>query len=112
MQPLLGQLQDIARGIAKGIEYLHHGCDQRILHFDIKPHNVLLDYDFTPKLSDFGLAKLCSKDQGIVSMTKARGTTGYIAPKCSRGTLEMCLISKMSLVLGCICLIWYEVKRI
>ncbi|EXC31506.1 putative receptor-like protein kinase [Morus notabilis] len=74
-------LQDIALGIAKGIEYLHQGCDQRILHFDIKPHNVLLDHNFTPKVSDFGLAKLCTKDQSIVSMTTARGTMGYIAPE-------------------------------
>ncbi|GMN28436.1 hypothetical protein TIFTF001_049455 [Ficus carica] len=74
-------LEDIALGIAKGIEYLHQGCDQRILHFDIKPHNVLLDHNFTPKISDFGLAKLCSKDQSIVSMTTARGTMGYIAPE-------------------------------
>ncbi|PRQ32589.1 putative glycerophosphodiester phosphodiesterase, protein kinase RLK-Pelle-LRK10L-2 family [Rosa chinensis] len=75
------KLQDIALGIAKGIEYLHHGCEQQILHFDIKPHNVLLDHDFTPKVSDFGLAKLCSKDQSAVSMTAARGTMGYIAPE-------------------------------
>ncbi|CAN6566836.1 unnamed protein product [Malus baccata var. baccata] len=75
------KLQDIALGIAKGIEYLHQGCDQRILHFDIKPHNVLLDQTFTPKISDFGLAKLCSKDQSMVSMTTARGTMGYIAPE-------------------------------
>ncbi|KAF5442952.1 hypothetical protein F2P56_035557 [Juglans regia] len=75
------KLQDIALGIAKGIEYLHQGCDQRILHFDIKPHNVLLDQNFNPKISDFGLAKLCSKDQSIVSMTTARGTMGYIAPE-------------------------------
>ncbi|KAJ1426119.1 Serine/threonine-protein kinase, active site [Sesbania bispinosa] len=75
------RLQDIALGIAKGIEYLHQGCDKRILHFDIKPHNVLLDDNFTPKISDFGLAKLCSKDQSIVSMTTARGTLGYIAPE-------------------------------
>ncbi|KAM5551354.1 hypothetical protein ABKV19_026268 [Rosa sericea] len=75
------KLQDIALGIAKGIEYLHQGCDHRILHFDIKPHNVLLDHNFTPKISDFGLAKLCSKDQSIVSMTTARGTMGYIAPE-------------------------------
>ena len=34
-------LQDIALGIAKGIEYLHQGCDQQILHFDIKPCNIL-----------------------------------------------------------------------
>ncbi|CAL2265349.1 unnamed protein product [Prunus armeniaca] len=74
-------LQDIALGIAKGIEYLHQGCDQRILHFDIKPHNVLLDQDFTPKVSDFGLAKFCAKDQSAISMTTARGTMGYIAPE-------------------------------
>ncbi|KAI5568371.1 hypothetical protein BDE02_12G010900 [Populus trichocarpa] len=52
------RLQDIALGMAKGIEYLHQGCDQRILHFDIKPHNILLDDHFNPKISDFGLAKL------------------------------------------------------
>ncbi|XP_021824008.1 rust resistance kinase Lr10-like [Prunus avium] len=75
------KLQDIAFGIAKGIEYLHQGCDQRILHFDIKPHNVLLDQDFTPKVSDFGLAKFCAKDQSAISMTTARGTMGYIAPE-------------------------------
>jgi serine/threonine protein kinase len=75
------KLQDIAIGIAKGIDYLHQGCDQQILHFDIKPHNVLLDENFNPKVSDFGLAKLCSKDQSAVSMTKARGTMGYIAPE-------------------------------
>ncbi|XP_062120158.1 rust resistance kinase Lr10-like isoform X2 [Humulus lupulus] len=75
------KLKDITLGIAKGIEYLHQGCDQRILHFDIKPQNVLLDDNFTPKISDFGLAKLCSKDQSIVSITTARGTMGYIAPE-------------------------------
>jgi serine/threonine protein kinase len=75
------KLQDIALGVAKGIEYLHQGCDQRILHFDIKPHNVLLDQNFNPKISDFGLAKLCSKDQSAVSITTARGTLGYIAPE-------------------------------
>ncbi|KAL6276521.1 hypothetical protein ACE6H2_020122 [Prunus campanulata] len=75
------KLRDIALGIAKGIEYLHQGCDQRILHFDIKPHNVLLDQDFTPKVSDFGLAKFCAKDQSAISMTTARGTLGYIAPE-------------------------------
>ncbi|RZC86486.1 hypothetical protein C5167_030564 [Papaver somniferum] len=85
-QKLVGwqKLQKIAIGIARGIEYLHQGCDQRILHFDIKPQNILLDQNFTPKISDFGLAKLCSKgeDSGIsVSMAATRGTLGYIAPE-------------------------------
>ncbi|KAJ4952600.1 hypothetical protein NE237_029432 [Protea cynaroides] len=80
---LLGweKLQDIAIGITKGIEYLHQGCDQRILHFDIKPQNILLDDNFNPKISDFGLAKLCAKDKSAISMTTARGTMGYIAPE-------------------------------
>jgi serine/threonine protein kinase len=75
------KLQDIAIGVAKGIEYLHQGCDQRILHFDIKLHNVLLDQNFNPKISDFGITKLCSNNQSAVSMTTVRGTVGYIAPK-------------------------------
>lgn len=73
--------QEIALGIARGIEYLHQGCEQRILHFDIKPHNVLLDDNFTPKITDFGLAKLCEKGKTAVSMTAARGTMGYMAPE-------------------------------
>ncbi|PIN04376.1 Serine/threonine protein kinase [Handroanthus impetiginosus] len=75
------KLRHIALGIAKGIEYLHQGCDQRIIHFDIKPHNILLDHNFNPKICDFGLAKLCSKKQSGVTMTAARGTMGYIAPE-------------------------------
>ncbi|GKV46671.1 hypothetical protein SLEP1_g53647 [Rubroshorea leprosula] len=74
-------LQDIAIGIAKGIEYLHQSCDQQILHFDIKPHNILLDQNFNTKISDFGLRKLCSKEQSAVFTTAARGTMGYIAPE-------------------------------
>ncbi|KAL3715375.1 hypothetical protein ACJRO7_007154 [Eucalyptus globulus] len=52
-------LYQIAIGIACGLEYLYRGCNTRILHFDIKPQNILLGRDFTPKISDFGLAKLC-----------------------------------------------------
>uniref|UniRef100_A0A453DPX1 Protein kinase domain-containing protein n=1 Tax=Aegilops tauschii subsp. strangulata TaxID=200361 RepID=A0A453DPX1_AEGTS len=75
------KMLDVSLGIARGMEYLHQGCNQRILHFDIKPHNILLDYNFNPKISDFGLAKLCARDQSIVTLTAARGTMGYIAPE-------------------------------
>ncbi|KAJ9679772.1 hypothetical protein PVL29_021627 [Vitis rotundifolia] len=75
------RLYKVALGVGHGIEYLHQGCDMQILHFDIKPHNILLDEDFTPKVSDFGLAKLYSIDESIVSLTATRGTLGYIAPK-------------------------------
>ncbi|KAL1118508.1 hypothetical protein V6Z11_D01G039900, partial [Gossypium hirsutum] len=72
---------DIVLGVAQGIHYLHQGCDMQILHFDIKPHNILLDENFNPKVSDFGLTKLYLVDGSIVSLTAPRGTIGYIAPE-------------------------------
>ncbi|KAH0729121.1 hypothetical protein KY289_000309 [Solanum tuberosum] len=72
---------EIALGVARGIEYLHRGCDIQILHFDIKPHNILLDENFIPKLSDFGLAKSYPTDKSIVTLTAVRGTIGYVAPE-------------------------------
>ncbi|KAK6151000.1 hypothetical protein DH2020_015932 [Rehmannia glutinosa] len=75
------KLYEIAVGVARGLEYLHRGCNTRIVHFDIKPQNILLDEDFCPKISDFGLAKLFKKKQSIISMLGARGTIGYIAPE-------------------------------
>ncbi|KAL8550777.1 hypothetical protein ACS0TY_000017 [Phlomoides rotata] len=72
---------EIAVGVARGIEYLHTGCDIQILHFDIKPHNILLDHNFTPKITDFGLAKFFSTDKKVVTMTAVRGTIGYVAPE-------------------------------
>ncbi|XP_008229302.1 PREDICTED: LEAF RUST 10 DISEASE-RESISTANCE LOCUS RECEPTOR-LIKE PROTEIN KINASE-like 2.1 [Prunus mume] len=74
-------LFEISVGVARGLEYLHRGCNTRILHFDIKPQNILLDKDFWPKISDFGLAKLCKTEESIVSMLGARGTAGYMAPE-------------------------------
>ncbi|KAB8083022.1 hypothetical protein EE612_005092 [Oryza sativa] len=75
------KLFDVAVGIARGLEYLHRGCSTRIVHFDIKPHNILLDQEFCPKISDFGMAKLCANKESIVSIAGARGTIGYIAPE-------------------------------
>ncbi|KAJ4836817.1 hypothetical protein Tsubulata_045001 [Turnera subulata] len=75
------KLYQIAVGVARGLEYLHRGCNTRIVHFDIKPHNILLDEDFCPKISDFGLARLGNRKESIMSMKEARGTIGYIAPE-------------------------------
>uniref|UniRef100_J3KW84 non-specific serine/threonine protein kinase n=1 Tax=Oryza brachyantha TaxID=4533 RepID=J3KW84_ORYBR len=78
--------QKIAIGVARGLEYLHQGCSTRIIHFDIKPHNILLDEDFCPKIADFGLTKLCHLKDSAISMAEARGTIGFIAPEVfSRG---------------------------
>ncbi|XVF00338.1 hypothetical protein REPUB_Repub03eG0276500 [Reevesia pubescens] len=75
------QLQEIAIGTAKGIAYLHEECQHRIIHYDIKPGNILLDAKFFPKVADFGLAKLCNRDNTHVTMTGGRGTPGYAAPE-------------------------------
>lgn len=74
------KLQQIALGIANGMEYFHQGCDRRILHVDINPHNVLIDENLSPKITDFGLAKMCTKNQSTISMTAARETLGLMAP--------------------------------
>ncbi|KAL1361291.1 hypothetical protein AAHE18_04G243100 [Arachis hypogaea] len=74
-------LHNIAIGIAQGLEYLHQGCTTKILHLDIKPENILLDEHFCPKISDFGLARICQKKESNVSILGTRGTPGYIAPE-------------------------------
>lgn len=75
------KIYEISLGVARGIVYLHHGCDMQILHFDIKPHNILLDENFTPKISDFGLARLYLIDDSTVTLTVARGTIRYMTPE-------------------------------
>jgi len=75
------KLLQIAVGTARGIEHLHGGCSVCILHLDIKPHNVLLDSNFIPKVSDFGLAKFYPREKDFVSISTTRGTIGYFAPE-------------------------------
>ncbi|CAL8990609.1 unnamed protein product [Prunus brigantina] len=75
------KLHEIAVGTARGIGYLHEECQQRIVHYDIKPENILLDVNFFPKVADFGLAKLCNRDNTHITMTGGRGTPGYAAPE-------------------------------
>lgn len=74
----------IAIGTAKGIAYLHEECRNCIIHCDIKPENILLDEDFSAKVSDFGLAKLIGRDFSRVLATM-RGTWGYVAPEWISG---------------------------
>uniref|UniRef100_A0A2P2MR24 Receptor-like serine/threonine-protein kinase n=2 Tax=Rhizophora mucronata TaxID=61149 RepID=A0A2P2MR24_RHIMU len=73
---------DIAVGVAKGLAYLHEECLEWVLHCDIKPQNILLDRDFQPKLSDFGLFQTLRRGSNANSrISKIRGTRGYIAPE-------------------------------
>jgi serine/threonine protein kinase len=76
-----GKLCEIAVGTAKALRYLHEECAQRIIHYDIKPENVLLGAGLAPKVSDFGLARLCDREDTHLTIAGARGTPGYAAPE-------------------------------
>ncbi|KAF5740642.1 hypothetical protein HS088_TW11G00719 [Tripterygium wilfordii] len=73
---------DIAVGTAKCMAYLHEECLEWVLHCDVKPQNILLDSNYNPKVSDFGLSRLQNRS-GLnnASFSRIRGTRGYMAPE-------------------------------
>ncbi|PIA32760.1 hypothetical protein AQUCO_04300003v1 [Aquilegia coerulea] len=71
----------IAIGVIKGLQYLHFNCSPRILHYNLKPSNVMLDAEFEPRLGDCGLAHLMPN--------WGRTTSSYTAPECFQNCRDM-----------------------
>ncbi|PPD71517.1 hypothetical protein GOBAR_DD31579 [Gossypium barbadense] len=75
----------IAVGTARGLAYLHSGCQHKIIHCDVKPENILLHEEnlhqnLQVKVSDLGISKLLTPEQSNL-LTTLRGTRGYLAPE-------------------------------
>ncbi|CAL4990754.1 unnamed protein product [Urochloa decumbens] len=71
----------IILGLGSALHYLHRGWDQRVVHGDIKPSNIMLDSSYNAKLGDFGLARLGDHGTGPQTTDLVKGTMGYIDPE-------------------------------
>ncbi|XP_078158734.1 leucine-rich receptor-like protein kinase family protein [Carex rostrata] len=79
----------VALGTAKGLAHLHQSFKPPIIHYNIKPSNILLDENCNPKISDFGLARLLPKlDKHIIS-SRFQGAMGYVAPELACQSLRV-----------------------
>ncbi|KAL3515174.1 hypothetical protein ACH5RR_022076 [Cinchona calisaya] len=80
VSPLTWEIRmKIAIGTARGLAYLHEGLEPKVVHRDVKSSNILLDRKWSPKVSDFGLAKLLGSEKSYVT-TRVMGTFGYVSP--------------------------------
>ena len=62
--------------------YLHKGIsDQRIIHGNMKPENILLDSEFSAKVGDFGMSCFMNRKKARTMIINVRGTRGYVAPE-------------------------------
>lgn len=79
----------IVLGTAKGVAHLHHSFRPPIIHYNIKPSNILLDESLNPKISDFGVARLLTKlDKQVVS-NRFQSAPGYVAPELACQSLRV-----------------------
>ncbi|KAK8497686.1 hypothetical protein V6N13_025109 [Hibiscus sabdariffa] len=97
----------IIQGVAEALDYLHNGCEKRVLHRDVKCSNIMLDSEFNARLGDFGLARtIQQREKTHHSTVEVAGTPGYMAPETlllSRATVETDVYSYGVLLLEVVC---------
>ncbi|XVF16749.1 hypothetical protein REPUB_Repub10bG0059000 [Reevesia pubescens] len=98
---------NIICGVAQALNYLHNGCEKRVLHRDIKASNIMLDLEFNARLGDFGLARVIQLNEKTHHSTKEiAGTPGYMAPESfhtGRATVETDVYAFGVLILETVC---------
>ncbi|XVE75730.1 hypothetical protein DITRI_Ditri12bG0116100 [Diplodiscus trichospermus] len=98
---------NIICGVARALDYLHNGCEKRIIHRDIKASNIMLDSDFNARLGDFGLARTIQLNEKTHHSTKEiAGTPGYMAPESfhtGKATVETDIYAFGVLILEVVC---------
>ncbi|XVE83684.1 hypothetical protein DITRI_Ditri16bG0106300 [Diplodiscus trichospermus] len=98
---------NIIYGVTQALDYLHNGCEKRVLHRDIKASNIMLDLDFNGRLGDFGLARVIQLNENTHHSTKEiAGTPGYMAPESfhtGRATVETDVYALGVLILEIVC---------
>ncbi|CAJ2673034.1 unnamed protein product [Trifolium pratense] len=98
---------NVIRDVAQALDYLHNGCEKRVLHRDIKASNIILDLDYIAKLGDFGLARtIQTRNETHHSTKEIAGTPGYMAPEIfltGRATVETDVYAFGVLILEVVC---------